>query len=77
MNSKVRSSVEVCHEVRQILQATPEAVDVTYGHLQPNRLAHVDAPIAAKGAPRTVGPGGAVQDIRPAASDAAVQQWYR
>ena len=60
----------------QILEATPEPVDVGYGHVHPNRFPDVDAAIAAKGALRTVGVCIAAQNIRPAPSNAAVQQRY-
>ncbi len=59
-------------ELRQLFEATPEAVDLTDGHLEPNGFPHVDAAIAAEGAPRTVGLSEAVQHIRPAAGDATI-----
>ena len=51
----VRHPVEVRHELRQIVEATPEAVDVGDRHFQANRLPNMNAALAAEG--RTCGVG--------------------
>ena len=54
-------AVEVRHELRQILEPTPEPVDVCDRDLQPNRFPNMDAAIAAEGGLRAVGLDIAVQ----------------
>jgi hypothetical protein len=67
--------VEVRHKPRQIVEATPEAVDLCDRDLQLDRFSNMHAALAAEGRLRAVGLMIAIQDVRPPAGDAAVQQW--
>ena len=73
-SGRLRHTVEVRHEPRQVLEATPEPVDVGERHLESNRFAHVHATLSAEGSPGVVGLGEAVQNYGPIARDAAIQQ---
>ncbi len=70
-------TVEVRHEPRQVLEATPEPVDLGERDLKSNRFAHMDATRSAEGSLGVVGLGEAVHKFRPMPGDAAIQQGCR
>jgi hypothetical protein len=67
-------TVEVRHESRQVLQATPERVGGGERHFEPNRFADVHATISTECTPGVVGLGVAVRKSRPLPRDAAIEQ---
>ena len=69
-----RHPVEVRHELRQIVEASPETVGVGDRHFQANRLPNMNSALAAEGRTCGVGLCVAVDNVRPMAGDASIQQ---
>ena len=67
----------VSHELRQVLETPPEAIDVCDGSLEPHRFPNVDASLAPERRARIVGLEMTVQDVRPPSGDAPIQQRHR
>lgn len=69
-----RHAVEVCHELRQVVEASPETVGVGDRDFEANGLPDMKSTVSAEARTCPVSLCVATENVRPTAGDASVQE---